>query len=29
MSRKSVTVRRVGSHHFTDKQAQYLAFIYV
>ena len=29
MSRKSGTVRRIGPHHFTEKQGQYLAFICV
>lgn len=29
MSQKSGTVRSTGSHSFTQKQGQYLAFIYV
>jgi DNA-binding MarR family transcriptional regulator len=29
MSQKSGTARRTGSHRFTQKQGQYLAFIYV
>jgi hypothetical protein len=29
MSRKSGTARRIGPHRFTEKQGQYLAFIYV
>lgn len=29
MSQKSGTVRRIGPHRFTQKQGQYLAFIYV
>ena len=29
MSQKSGTVRRAAPHHFTEKQGQYLAFIYV
>ena len=29
MSQKSGTVRRIGPHRFTEKQGQYLAFIYV
>jgi SOS-response transcriptional repressor LexA len=29
MSHKSGTARRTGPHRFTEKQGQYLAFIYV
>jgi hypothetical protein len=29
MSHKSGTARRIGPHRFTEKQGQYLAFIYV
>jgi DNA-binding MarR family transcriptional regulator len=29
MSQKSGTARRTGPHRFTEKQGQYLAFIYV
>jgi DNA-binding MarR family transcriptional regulator len=29
MSQKSGTARRIGPHRFTEKQGQYLAFIYV
>lgn len=29
MSQKSGTARRIGRHRFTEKQGQYLAFIYV
>ena len=29
MSQKSGTARRTGPHRFTQKQGQYLAFIYV
>jgi len=29
MNQKSGTARRIGPHRFTEKQGQYLAFIYV
>jgi DNA-binding MarR family transcriptional regulator len=29
MSQKSGTARRIGPHRFTEKQGQYLAFIFV
>ena len=29
MSEKSGTMRHIGPHRFTEKQGQYLAFIYV